>query len=131
MIVQFFDRQDTANPMDGMLIRNSVELRQLLDRLRDRQPFFAELISNSHKLLLGIGASNACVQYSATDGSAPYLMAVAKDAPDVQGEAEFLIGDTTTPVPMQYCLPYDTMVEVAAWFADSGKRYPGVTWEWV
>ena len=132
MTAQFFDRQDPANPMNGATVRNSIELREMLGRLRGRQPFFAELIDeNGFKLLLGIGASEGCVQFSATDGSAPYLMAVAKNAPRGAGEVEFLIGDTATPVPKRYCLPYDTMVAIAARFADSGQRDLGVDWEQV
>ena len=129
-MAQFFDRQDTANPMNGTGVRNSTELRHLLDRMRDREPFFAELIGeNGFKLLLGIGPSDACVQFSASNGSAPYLMAVAQHTTKDEGEIEFLIGDTASPVPKRYSLPYETMVEVAAHFVDSGERHLGVEWE--
>lgn len=130
-MAQFFDRQEEANPLNGTSVRNSTELRHLLDRVRDREPFFAELIAeNGFKLLLGIGASEACVQFSAADGSVPYLMAVARDAPSAaEGEVEFLIGNTASPVPKRFSLPYETMVEIAARFVDSGERHAGVAWE--
>ena len=128
MIAQFFDRQDTANPMNGTMLDNSDELRKMLSELRSRQPFFAELIGeNGYKLLLGIGFSDSCVQHSSADGSAPYLMAVAVEARE--GEVEFLIADTASPVPMRYCLSYETMVEIATHFLNSGERYPTVDWE--
>lgn len=130
MMAQFFDRQDTKNSLNGMRVGSSTELRQLLDRLRDREPFFAELIGeNGFKLLLGIGSSEACVQFSAADGSAPYLMAVEHDAGAAEGETEFLIGDTASPVPKRYALSCETMVRIAGAFVDSGERHAGVVWE--
>lgn len=57
-------------------------------------------------------------------------MAVAHGAPSTsEGEVEFLIGDTATPVPRRFSLPYKTMVEVAVRFVDSGERDAGVAWE--
>jgi hypothetical protein len=130
MMTQFFDRQDTINPLNGTEIRDATELRHLLNSLRHKNPFFAELIGeNGFKLLLGIGAAEGCIQFSAADDSAPYLMAVAKDITDTEGEAEFLIENTASPVPKRYCLSYDTLIEVAAHFVNSGDRSPHVAWE--
>jgi len=131
VIAQFFDMQEKANPLSGTRVRNSTELVRLLDRLHDRKPFFAELVGeNGFKMLLGIGVPEACVQFSPTDGSTPYLMAVVRDAPNAdEGEIEFLIGNTVTSVPKRFALPYETMVEIAARFVDSGERYSGVAWE--
>jgi len=71
-MVQFFDRQDPANSLNGVEIHDSTGLRRLLDSVRDRPPFFAELIGeNGFKLLVGIGAITGCVQFSAADGAAP------------------------------------------------------------
>ena len=57
-------------------------------------------------------------------------MAVLHDAPvPADGEIAFLIGDTASPVPSRYSLPYETMVEVAAHFVDSSGRHDGVGWE--
>lgn len=132
MITRFFDRQDTESPLNGTRIDDPAELRRLLDGVRDRPPFFAELIGdNGFKLLLGIGAAGGCAQFSLADGSAPYWMAVAQDAPDAGGEIEFLIGDTASPVPNRYFLPYETLVDVAADFVTSGERCPRVAWEQV
>lgn len=129
-MARFFDRQDLSNPANGSVLPSSVELRQLLARLSNRPPFFAELIGdNGYKLLLGIGTNQACVQHSAEDGSPPYLMAVAHDATDSAGRVEFLIGDTPSPVPMRYCIPYQTMLDIAARFVDAGIRDTRVAWE--
>lgn len=130
MTAQFFDRQE-AGPVEGVTVHSSAELRNLLSRIRDRKPFFAELVGdNGFKLLLGIGAPESCVQFSSTDGSPPYLMAVDPGrGSNPVGEVEYLIGDTATPVPKRFVLPYPTMVEVAARFVDEGDRHTGVLWE--
>jgi hypothetical protein len=128
--VQFFDRQDEGNPISGVTVPDPGELRFLLDRMRNRPPFFAELVGeNGFKLLIGIGASEGCAQYSATDGSPPYMMARATTPCPVEGEAEFLIGGTASPVPRRYCLPWETLVQVASHFVTFGERFPGVAWE--
>lgn len=130
MMAQFYDRQDTDNLLNGTWIHDSLELRRLLGDLRSRIPFFAELIGeNGFKLLLGVGSPSSCVQFSPADGSTPYLMAASDKITDEEGEIEFLIGDTASPVPGRYLLPYDTMVDIAAHFIDSGSRFPFVNWE--
>ena len=98
--------------LNGTRVSNATELKRLLDGVRDREPFFVELVGeNGFKLLLGIGVPEACVQFSPTDGSTPYLMAVVRNAPNAgEGEICFLIGDTPSPVPKRFSLPYETMV---------------------
>ena len=56
-------------------------------------------------------------------------MAVERAAGRSDGAAEFHIGDTATPVPARYCVPFATMLDIAAHFLDNGGRYPGVEWE--
>lgn len=43
----------------------------------------------------------------------PYFLAVVPDAESLDGELEFLIGDTPTPVPKRYRLPCAAVAEVA------------------
>jgi hypothetical protein len=127
---QFFDRQDAKNSLNGTRVRNEAELRHLLDRLKTRQPFFAELMGMyGNKLLLGLGALEACVQFSAQDGSPPYVMAVADPTREIDRHVEFLIGNTATPVPLRYCMPYETLLKIASRFVETGERYSGVQWE--
>lgn len=105
MIAHLFDMQDAANPMNGREVRSSIELRRLLDGVREREPFFVERVGETgSKLLLGIGV-HACVQFSPANGAAPYLMAVAHEASTAEGEVDFLCGDTATPVPGRFLLP--------------------------
>jgi len=130
MKAQFVDRQDPRNPMNGRTLSNSAELQSALVLQRDRPPFFAELIGeNGFKLLLGLGRNDGCVQFSATDGSSSYLMAVASGVEDRVGEKSFLIGGELTPVPMRYCLPFETVVDIADEFIRTGRRKADVSWE--
>lgn len=127
---QFFDRQDPRNPANGRVITNSEELRSVLAAVRRRPPFFGELIGdNGFKLLLGLGRNEGCAQFSSADGSAPYLMAVGPSLNHRDGEVSFLIGDTPTPVPGRYCLPYEAVVDIADVFVQTGRRKSDVSWE--
>lgn len=80
MIVEFFDRQDDANPMNGSRVDGVEPLLRVLDAQQDRDPFFAELVgANGFKLLVGLGGAVGCLQFSASTGEPPYLMAVNPD----------------------------------------------------
>jgi Immunity protein Imm1 len=129
MKTQYFDRQDVANPLNGMSITNLSELRSALESARGRPPFFVELIGdNGFKLLLGIGGNEGCAQFSSVAGAEPYLMAVSPDG-DAEGERVFLIGDTASPVPKRYCFPHGIVEDIAATFVQTGQRKSDLTWE--
>jgi hypothetical protein len=129
MTVRFFDRQDESNPLNGHAVEHDDDLLEILDGLRGRDPFFAELVGeNQYNLLLGLGGIVGSVQYSRSDGRPPYLMAVGPE--ESPGRyLEFLIGNTLTPVPRRFGLSYEVMREVAAHFQRTGERCPGVSWE--
>ena len=132
MMLTFFDIHDKSNPQNGVVIRARDDLLNMLDSLRDREPFFAELIGeNGYKLTIGIG-NMGCVQYSRSDDELPYLMAVepatAKLASDQEFE-EFLAGNEPTEVPTHYLVPFERVKEIAAYFQRTGERNPEVSWE--
>jgi hypothetical protein len=78
MIVRFLDQQDESNPLNGSIIADNEQLSRLLDSLRTREPFLAQLFGdNGYSLMVGIGETIGCVQYSRSDGDSPYLVAVA------------------------------------------------------
>jgi Immunity protein Imm1 len=129
MRAQFFDRQDVTNPLNGKVLSDSATMRNVIQGSQQRIPFLAELIGeNDRKLLLGLGSSDGCVQFGASDDSPPYWMALGSN-PEEEGEQDFLIGDTATPIPRRFCLPMSTIAEIAAAFLDSGERAPDVAWE--
>ena len=130
MTVRFFDRQYESNPLNGRILERDSELLETLESLRSRPPFFAELVGqNQYNLLIGLGGPNGSVQYSRTDGVPPYLMAVGPNGGPSGEYLEFLIGNTPTPVPRRYVLPFDLVKEVAVHFARTGERSPAVLWE--
>ncbi|HKD40487.1 MAG TPA: Imm1 family immunity protein [Myxococcaceae bacterium] len=132
MMLQFFDMQDESNPANGTTIKDQARLVRLLEGARKREPFFFELeAENGYKLLVGIGQSIGCVQFSSTNGSPPYLMAVGNDAADERSDdyQDFLAGGTLTPVPRHFCLPFDTMRQIAVYFMETGEPNPIVSWE--
>jgi RHS repeat-associated protein len=126
----FFDRQDAANPLNGIAVDSAEALRSIVHDMQRRPPFLSELIgTNGRKLLLGLGSADGCVQFSSTDGAPPYLMALQKGPKPEEGEQNFLMGDTPTPVPRRYCLPMETVTEIAAVFLESGELASNVEWE--
>lgn len=130
MTTRFFDRQESSNPRHDKAIEDSDSLATAINELRERPASFCELESqNGFKLLLGIGRERGCAQYSATDGSPPYLMALDENGTDADDYMEFLIGNTDTPVRMRYCLPIDQIKEIAQEFVTTGERSPEFQWE--
>jgi len=130
MKVIFFDRQEASNPHNNEVVDGTTELLDILESLRDRNPFFCELVGDDgFNLLLGIGGDRSCAQYSAGDGNTPYLMARLERNTEADGYEEFLINDTITPVPNRYSIPFETAKEVATHFLKTGQRSPLVLWE--
>lgn len=130
MNIQFFDRQDRSNPRNAMMVSDPKVLLSWIDEMHRRPPFFCELIGeNGAKLLLGISNTLGCAQYSVSDGSPPYLMAVGNEPEDNDRFMEFLTANTDTPVPIKFCLPLERIKKIAADFIQRGERSPSVDWE--
>jgi Immunity protein Imm1 len=129
MTLRFFDRQNVDNSLNGAMISDPARLREILTNTEGRAPFFAELISESgFKLLLGLGGREGCAQFSAASGAAPYYMATIRNNEGLEGEMTFLIGDSKSPVPKQYCIPNTTLTAIAEQFLESGNRPDTVEW---
>jgi len=130
MDVRFYDRQDRSNPNHGALVQDRAWLMARIDELRDRDPCFCELeAENGFGLLLGVGQDRGCAQYSALDGSPPYLMATDASVDDDEDYMEFLTANTDTPVPTRYCLPIGEIKEIASHFLGTGERTREYVWE--
>ena len=130
MIVRIYDYQDQTSSANGLAVTNDDQLSQVLDGLRTREPFFAELLGeNGYMLLIGIGGTSGCAQFSRSDGEPPYLMAVAPDPIPEHKQVEFLCGNTPTPVPSRYILPFDKIKDIASQFRRTGRRSTDVSWE--
>jgi Immunity protein Imm1 len=143
MTLEFLDLQDTSNPLNASRIESAKELVEALDHLRARDAFVFELEGDKgFKLTIGLGGGVSFVQHSLSNGDPPYLLAVAPDekktgaenrprqtGDDLEDVVEFLCGDTPTPVPIRYYLPYEVMREIAICFLATGSRSEAVSWE--
>jgi hypothetical protein len=129
MNVTFFDREDRANDLNGTVIRENERLFHILDNLRNRPPFVCELIGeNGFHLHVGIGTLGHA-QYSRSDGSPPYLMAVAPRPKQEEEDTEFALGGTPTPISNRYCMPFNFVRKIAGYFLETGRAHPDFFWE--
>jgi hypothetical protein len=129
MTVAFYDYDDQANHLNGTAIHDKSRLFQLLQGMRNRSPFICKLVGeNGYNLLVGIGKFGF-VQHSACNGDPPYLVAVSPNTEPEDGEFEFMCGGTPTPISMRNCLPFDDVLQIAGYFQETGRTYPGVAWE--
>jgi len=130
MNATFQDLQDNHNRMTGMCVRNEQDLDALLRSFEDRQPFFFELAGeNGFTLLIGFGSDIGCVQYSTSDGEPPYLMAIGDESAEDEPFANFLTGNTPTPVPRRFCLPISLLRRIIIDFLESGEQSSTVMWQ--
>jgi hypothetical protein len=130
MKVKFCDMDDASNPLNGSTIRDSRRLLQILRGMQGREPFFCELEGeNGYRLDVGLAATFGCAQYSHSEGDPPYLMAVDSDAKPEDGYKEFFCQNMHTSVPARHCLPLDVTMQIAAFFLETGKPSPAVSWE--
>lgn len=129
MNVTFFDGEDNTNSLNGALIQDRERLLQILDGLRNRPPFVCELAGeNGFYLHVGIGKLGHA-QYSRMDGKPPYLLAVASQPGRRDQYIEFLLGGTPTPISKRYCMPFDSIREIAGYFLQAGRAHPNFSWE--
>ena len=127
----FQDLQHPRNPCNGKMFNDRRSIVALLDELRHiGPPFMFQLVGdNAFNLTVGIDRDFGCVQYSANDGSPPYLMATATAEGDSnQRDMEFLVGDTLTPIDGRYRLSFNIVMEIVADFVTTGKRSNNVSW---
>jgi hypothetical protein len=130
MMINFFDRQDESNPMNGVEIHDEQQLEQAISAGSSCEPHFCELIGDAgYTLLIGVAKEIGCVQFSNTNGEPPYLMAVGSTSAEANFGETFLIRNTPTEVPMRYCLPRRTVIEIASDFINTQERSPRVAWE--
>lgn len=80
-------------------------------------------------LTLGIGMHYGFVEFMNADESPPYLIAKEDHKKeDVNPFVEFDSGGTPTPIPIDNCLPFDRVVEIAVYFLRNKKLPDYVNW---
>lgn len=130
MSATLHDLQQLDNPMNGARLETTAAIAGLFRSLRERKPFLFELRGdNGFMLTVGFARNCGSVQYSPSDGSPPYLMAVADDAVDDGKFVEFFAGNTPTPIPRRFCLPADEVEKIVAEFVTHDGKSEAVAWE--
>lgn len=128
-MISFHDLERTENPLNGTRLLVGADFPPLLHRLIGRPPFIFELRSqNGFKLTMGVTHNRGFAQYSACDGSPPYLVAAATEGMDQSEVLEFLAGGTPTPIPGRFQLPVATLQTIVDDFVASGSRSVAVNW---
>ena len=129
MTCTLYDRQHSGTlAYSGMPVESAEEVESFLRRVDGETAFIVELIASAgERLMIGAGAPVSFVQYTGKDGIPPYLCAVANPMTR-NDDVEFLIGDTPTPIPAQFCIPFEGALEIAKEFCSSGKRSEKFRW---
>jgi hypothetical protein len=130
MKVRYTNQQDDRDQMNGCIVSDSARLIELLDAAQRTAPLFIRLSGeNNFEIMVGIGRSLGCVQYSRSDGKAPFLMAVSARPPMTCGYLEFLTADTPTPIAARYIVSFDEVKTIAKEFLDTGRMSNAVSWQ--
>jgi hypothetical protein len=129
----FLDEQDDANTHNGITLYAASDLTALYESIRDRPPFFFSLVhEGGARLLVGFGRHDVgCIQYTTPGDASVHLVAVGDISAPVDGPigAEFLCGDTPTPIVKRYCVPFNDVVRFVGNIVDTGMLAKDVTWE--
>jgi len=128
MSATFLDTQDESNPLNGSALRDASAAGQLLSGLQGRPPFFFMLQGRGDRnLLVGLGRGVGCAQFTDAEGVARIAVS---PRPTAQS-AEFLTGDTPTPVEGRHLLPVSLLQRIVAYFIDHSDRSQEISWELV
>lgn len=128
MKVKFIDLEDENSPARNQLFEDADSLLAQVESANKREPFFCQLeADNGYKLLLGLGPTEGCAQYSKSSDSPPYLMALGNN--NTNTDQSFLISGSATPVKSKYLLSIANVKEIADCFLESGKTTDIVQWE--
>ena len=129
MNVTFEDFEQLDNPRNGTTLNDGTAVSDLLASLAGRDPFIFELQNQEgYRLTIGFGGTLGCVQYSAADGTPPYMVVVA-DAPSPVESRYFSAGGQETEILGRFCLPIGRVVDIVAEFVATGARSLSVAWE--
>jgi len=130
MSATFHDLQQPDHPLNRTRLDDGSAVRQLFTALRCREPFIFELCgSTGFRLLIGLANEQAAVQFGATDGEPPYMMAIGENRTSQHGFIEFLVGGTLTPIPRRFVLSIEMATVIAIEFVSSGRKSSLVNWE--
>jgi len=116
--------------MNGNVLATNADLQNMFQLLRGRRPFMFQLhLEDGCTLDIGIAGDVGCIQHSPSDGMPPYRMATTSSNPQIgQGDAEFSVGGTATPIDNRYCLPSQAIERIVQYILDGRGSPDGIAW---
>ena len=106
------------------------DLIRVLNSFQHGSQKFVDLIAPEGDILtMGIGPEFGCVQVTKNLGNRSYWVAINTLITSGEGFLYFDAGGTPTPVPLKWCLPTKTVLEIATTFFVSQTLYKGTEWE--
>jgi len=130
MNANFQDLDNENNPMNGVTYSNWADIHPIFEKPIHR-PYMIQLqLENKCKLDIGLAQGIGCVQRSPPDGMPPYRMATTINSPPFgQGETEFSVGGTATPIDNHYCLPLPLVVQIVRKILHGEEPSNEIAWE--
>ena len=127
----FVDLEENDNPMNGSVVATSTDVQNMFQLLRGRRPFMFQLqLEDGRTLDIGIAGDVGCIQHSPSDGMSPYRMATTCSNPQIgQGDTEFSVGGTATPIDNRYCLPAHAIERIVQYILDGRGSPDGIAWD--
>ena len=127
----FVDLEDEDNPMNGKVLATRADVKNMFQRLRGRRPFMFQLqLEDGCKLDVGLAGEVGCIQHSPSDGMPPYRMATTSSNPPIgQGDTDFSVGGTATPIDNRYCLPSQVVERLVQYILDGRGSPDGIAWD--
>lgn len=133
MKLMFFDCNKRDNPDNGLVLATKESALAKIDVHTQREPHFVELVGDhGYKLLIGLNRDSGCVQFSKTDGSPPYLMALEREKEEKEleeHEQTFFMGHTATPIDARFYLTLETIKSIVGCFSTTGDIRSAAIWE--
>jgi len=131
MTAVFMDLDDEHNPMNGIMLATGEDVRWCLAQLHGRRPFMFQLqLEDGRKLDVGLAGNVACVQRTPSDDLPPYQIATTwSKPPSGQGDTEFYVGGTLTPIDHRYCLSLHLVERILKAHLEGQQLPTGIFWE--
>lgn len=112
----------TAGDFDSLAVENADELEAALRRAHKRWPAIVEIDVASFRTALTIYVDEhiGCILFGDRSGDPPYYMVVG-NAEAADGDFEFDVGGTATPISLRRCIPIEQVINLVGHFYMHGE----------
>ena len=111
-----------AGDFDCIVVATVDELEAALRQAHKRWPAIVDIDISSFETVLTIDVDEhiGCILFGDRSGDPPYCMVVGNpEAPD--GDFEFDVGGTPTPIPLRRCIPMEQLIDLVRYFYVHGE----------